>query len=871
MIRIRTLGTFDLAGADGRPASDIIAQPKRTALLVYLALARPGGMHRRDSLLALFWPDSTAERARNSLSQSLSVFRKSIPSALVTRGLEEVGFDRSSIECDALRFEDAIAAGREADALTFYGGDLLPGFNLSGLPEFERWLDGERLRLRSSAVDAALSLSQKALTAGDFIAAKKWASRATALAPDDERVLRAMLEVFDKSGDRSGAVRSYEDFARQLRAEYEIEPSPETRSLLARIKARKASLPHDAPGASESKPSQIGMPGYDITASVTPSELRAPPRELLPNAVEATAVAGAKRSRPRLIARFAALALSLILLAATTALIRRTYTSSANPVTAESRIVAIPFENRTGDSSLTKIGAVASDWITQGLIETHILNVVDGPLASSAAKNLSAATDGSADPSRALAEETQARIAVTGSIVRYGDSIGLQARVSDLRTGEVLAVTRPVWARSAAAIQAIADIRDLVVGALASRLDERLASQAPGLRIQRPPTLSAYKEYITGLDVFFESKYPEAIRHFSEATREDSTFILPLLWSMIAYGNMGDDKQLSSTIGALRGKASDLGPADRLGVEYYSARLRSDYLTQLRVLRSAAQLAPQSVWAWDHALVASDMNRPTEALAELNRLDPEHGWLKGLRSEYYAEVASNSHIIGNYDAEIEASAKAATGRNRAFDEFMELRGLVAAKRFSEVRARLPRFLADTSFRGPLACLVAELRIHHYPLSPIEAARFVESDRSALPRTKFRESYLRLLYETRNYSEAARASDEYTQTQAPSVEMIGLRAAIALRLGDRARTDALTTLLSTIREKKPFVLGRPAIWQARLASIRGDTAAAFAYLKRAYALGYPRLPGYIDPTCTSDFDALRAYPPFRAMAEEGLNR
>ena len=70
MISFRTLGTTDLR-RDGKEISTVLAQPKRLALLAYLASARPRGFHSRDSVLALFWPDADAERARNSLRQAL--------------------------------------------------------------------------------------------------------------------------------------------------------------------------------------------------------------------------------------------------------------------------------------------------------------------------------------------------------------------------------------------------------------------------------------------------------------------------------------------------------------------------------------------------------------------------------------------------------------------------------------------------------------------------------------------------------------------------------------------------------------------------------------------------------------------------------
>ena len=57
MIELRTLGGLDLHDARGRELRVISAASKRTALLTYLAIATPRGFRRRDTLLALLWPD----------------------------------------------------------------------------------------------------------------------------------------------------------------------------------------------------------------------------------------------------------------------------------------------------------------------------------------------------------------------------------------------------------------------------------------------------------------------------------------------------------------------------------------------------------------------------------------------------------------------------------------------------------------------------------------------------------------------------------------------------------------------------------------------------------------------------------------------
>src|SRR5207249_266043 len=71
MIHFRMLGGLSLTAADGREVRSLLAQPRRLALLAYLAAGTPRDFQRRDSLVALFWPELDQKHARAALREAL--------------------------------------------------------------------------------------------------------------------------------------------------------------------------------------------------------------------------------------------------------------------------------------------------------------------------------------------------------------------------------------------------------------------------------------------------------------------------------------------------------------------------------------------------------------------------------------------------------------------------------------------------------------------------------------------------------------------------------------------------------------------------------------------------------------------------------
>ena len=103
MIELRLLGTLDLKGTDGHAVHSILAQPKRLALLAYLALHTDHGA-RRDTVVALFWPDLDTAHARGALRQSLRFLRRELGDGILNGQSDEaIAFEPSSVWCDVDR------------------------------------------------------------------------------------------------------------------------------------------------------------------------------------------------------------------------------------------------------------------------------------------------------------------------------------------------------------------------------------------------------------------------------------------------------------------------------------------------------------------------------------------------------------------------------------------------------------------------------------------------------------------------------------------------------------------------------------------------------------------------------------------------
>jgi TolB-like protein/DNA-binding SARP family transcriptional activator/Flp pilus assembly protein TadD len=641
MIQLRVLGSIDLRDSDGHEIRSILVQPRRLALLVYLALVAPRGFHRRDKLLGLFWPEHDSARARNALSQALHVLRRGIGGELlVNRGDEEVGLVAAGVTCDAVAFEEAIAAGRRVEALELYRGDLLEGFFVDEVaPDLDQWVHAERERLRRVAAQAARALAAESEAQENLPLARYWAQRSVRLAPYDEAALQCFLTILERQGDRSEALLAYEEFERRLMADLGVEPSPEMEALVRGIAARKG-----APARRVAEPEAATMP---VPAGVS--------------RVTRSSVAWWLRS--------AAAVLLLALVSRGLVALGRGSAASGSIGSAEvGRSVAVlPFVNISREEDQEAF----VDGMTEALLDA--LARVEGLKVT--ARTSSFSFKGKGVPVDSIGRALNVAHVVEGSVRKSGNRLIISARLVDAENGYKL------WSESYdREMNDAFAIQEEIAQAVTQALRVKLSGQTGGPLVDvATKDRQAYELYLRGR--YGKLAAPLSTRYYEEAIGRDSQFVAAYVALASSYRELPNtdpahydfDTYLRKSRRAID-RALELDPSKAearaaLGEMLYTTEW--DFAGGEREVRQAIRLNPNYSAAYsDLAQILVHSGRTKEGLAsirhaeELDPLRPQtacmHSYLL-LHARRYQEslqqhrLADEKHDVRCGEAAIEAN------------------------------------------------------------------------------------------------------------------------------------------------------------------------------------------------------------------------
>jgi DNA-binding SARP family transcriptional activator len=499
MIEFRTLGPLELRWQYGPELVAVLKQPKRIALLAYLALGNGGGLVRRDRLLALFWSDVEDSRARASLRQALHSLRKDTDNALtLTRSAAEVRLNPDVIWCDAAAFDAAVARDALDDAVELYRGPFLESFYLRGCPDFESWTHTVRARLTVSHTRCRERLAERALEAGEYANAITHLRALIGYDPCNSPAVCTLMTALAESGDPVAAVRVAEAHSEMVLRDYEAVPSPEVIALADRL--RRQPQPRSLTDAHAEANGQAG---------------RSPAvHEAAPHYESPTADPPARQLRRRGV--FAAIAAVTLIFTVTMIAPLRNGASDPTIEIHPNLVFVAPFRISAPDSTL--------HYLREGMVDLLYRSLVAGEGGPTAVDPTSAigaweraGGDGrglSLADALELARQVGAGQLLLGSIVGTQSGFNISAELRHVTDGELIAST---------SIAATETEFHWLADSLMLRL---VGTQVQPDRLGLTDSWPAMQAFLTGRAAGRKGMLLEALQSYDRALALDSTFSL---------------------------------------------------------------------------------------------------------------------------------------------------------------------------------------------------------------------------------------------------------------------------------------------------------------------------------------------------------
>ena len=244
-LNIRLLGSPEISYAE-QPLS--FRTRKVFALLVYLVVEK--GMHSRELLMDLLWPETKAHNAAVTLRGTLSRLRQALQPAgdLLITEAGKVGFNfYRDVDIDLDWLETAVLPETPSDDLTAIldldRGEFLTGFSLPDAPDFDTWAAIERQKCQMHVETIYERITRHQLATGNGAAAVETAVRWLARDPLNELAYRSLMSAQALNGNRAAALSTYAQCQKKLETELHIEPAKETVDLAERIRLEGISAP----------------------------------------------------------------------------------------------------------------------------------------------------------------------------------------------------------------------------------------------------------------------------------------------------------------------------------------------------------------------------------------------------------------------------------------------------------------------------------------------------------------------------------------------------------------------------------------------------------------------------------------------------
>jgi serine/threonine protein kinase/Tfp pilus assembly protein PilF len=310
-------------------------------------------------------------------------------------------------------------------------------------------------------------------------------------------------------------------------------------------------------------------------------------------------------------------------------------------------IAVMYFENLSGDPAIDWMQKGVVEMLNSGLSRSEELRILDSQRLFEILEEMGKSGSDRIDPKSAAEVARRAGIEtmILGNIIKVGPNIRIQSKVVDARTGEILLAEQANGTSVEDSFAMVAsltkNIRNyLEIKTAADQVDEQW------LKNVTTNSVEAYRYFIEGRDLLYQSKWTEARHLCQKAIAIDPDFAVAYIDLAAADWNLGDDDSMEDAF-ANAGRLSDkVSAKERLWIEIFRAITRGDYEKATPSLKEFLKFDPEnklSIYLLGRSYYFSGQTE--KAIETWSRLE-DRGW-NWIWVYYFLSQAHRK--LGNYE------------------------------------------------------------------------------------------------------------------------------------------------------------------------------------------------------------------------------
>jgi serine/threonine protein kinase/tetratricopeptide (TPR) repeat protein len=530
------------------------------------------------------------------------------------------------------------------------------------------------------------------------------------------------------------------------------------------------------------------------------------------------------------------------------------------------RVLVVPFENRTGDSSLDPVGRTAADWITEGILQSGVVDAVQTTTTLQLIGEDDLAGGGLEDRSRLveLAGATNAGIVISGRFIQIGDDIRFETQIVDAERNEIIYTLDPVRGPRSEPIKVINELQQNILGVLSIHV-------YPGFDLQffeSPPVYEAYVEYMDGLK-FFHRDYEKSIEHFQRVLEIDPDFLQAKLFKGWAYYIMGQFAEADSLFQSVHVEKHRLSPYNEYFLDFSMHRIEGDRQASVATVLQWRSIAPRDQLV--NYLLGSNslgINRPQITIDTYSEFELSDRFIVeapgGL--PWFNFFARAYHRLGEHEKELETVR---VGLEFFPEDLVlksrEVEALAALGEIEKVHIVIEesKGIAEPTRGSPGGVMLHaayELRAHGNREESLEIAeQAIEWYEMNEPENK--SELANALYLAERWDKAYRIYEELSREEPDNIGYKGARGVLAAMMENEEEARQLEEALRNV--DREYLFGEHTYYRARINALLGKREKAVSLLEKSFDQGrYFSISIHRHPA----FEPLRDYPPFQELLE-----